>query len=58
MYKHKRSTKRYKFNFARVEITATASIDRLRRIVEAIHTKFTEQTFVVLENPVPRRYST
>ena len=41
IYKYKRATKDLKLKFKQVENLATESIERPRRIVEAIHTKLT-----------------
>ena len=38
IYKQKRATKGHNFNFDKVEIIATESIERPRRILELLHT--------------------
>ena len=43
-YKHKRATKGHNFNLDQVEIQAIESIERPRRYIQVIHTKFTEAT--------------
>ena len=44
IYKHTRATKGHNFNFDPLETIEIESFKRPRRIVEAIHTKFTEET--------------
>ena len=44
IYKNKRATIGYTFNFDQVEIIATESIERPKIIVEEIRTKLTKET--------------